>query len=568
MVKRFKNQMISKKLKTTFILIAIIASLSGVIGSIFMQEVSQTYDDVLVNHGFAQGKIGEALATFCQLDGKVHDSINFLKDEYADNAYDEIAELEMEFERLMAEVEPTLESDEAKTAYQEVMANWQEYKQVAITMADKGRMSDDATFVAKMQKRLVEEIAPLCDNTYEDLVEIMNIKVRVGNEGRSNALAQRITASVLSLAAIVVALVLSSLFGSRMAKSIADPIAQCCDRLRKLSEGDLKTTVMEWETQDETGQLAKATRMIVETLNNIISDIAYLLGHMAEGNFSISSQNEEGYCGDTRVILESLQGIKENLSLALSTIDSSAEQVASSANQVSVGAQALAQGASEQASAVQELTATIYEIKDTAGENAANSENAKNHAVLAEQQVEQSVHKTEELVVSMADISAASKEISEIIAAIENIAFQTNILALNAAVEAARAGAAGKGFAVVADEVQNLAVKSDEAAKKTKALIENAILAIQGGEKHLGSVTAAMKKTVEYVAQVMDDVQKIADAATEQSSSIEQVSRGVEQISAVVQANSATSEESAAASEELLGQSEIMKNEMGKFILE
>ena len=534
MVKRFKNQMISKKLKTTFILIAIIASLSGVIGSIFMQEVSQTYDDVLVNHGFAQGKIGEALATFCQLDGKVHDSINFLKDEYADNAYDEIAELEMEFERLMAEVEPTLESDEAKTAYQEVMANWQEYKQVAITMADKGRMSDDATFVAKMQKRLVEEIAPLCDNTYEDLVDIMNIKVRVGNEGRSNALAQRITASVLSLAAIVVALVLSSLFGSRMAKSIADPIAQCCDRLRKLSEGDLKTTVMEWETQDETGQLAKATRMIVETLNNIISDIAYLLGHMAEGNFSISSQNEEGYCGDTRVILESLQGIKENLSLALSTIDSSAEQVASSANQVSVGAQALAQGASEQASAVQELTATIYEIKDTAGENAANSENAKNHAVLAEQQVEQSVHKTEELVVSMADISAASKEISEIIAAIENIAFQTNILALNAAVEAARAGAAGKGFAVVADEVQNLAVKSDEAAKKTKALIENAILAIQGGEKHLGSVTAAMKKTVEYVAQVMDDVQKIADAATEQSSSIEQVSRGVEQISAVL----------------------------------
>ena len=176
-------------------------------------------------------------------------------------------------------------------------------------------------------------------------------------------------------------------------------------------------------------------------------------------------------------------------------INASAGQVSSASGQVSTGAQTLSEGSMEQASSVEELAATITDISASAKKTSEAAVEAGRFVEKAGAQLGISVEYVKELNTAMEKISNSSTEISKIIAAIENIAFQTNILALNAAVEAARAGAAGKGFAVVADEVRNLASKSDEAAKATKELIGGSITAVTEGSEVVNKVTESLERT-------------------------------------------------------------------------
>jgi methyl-accepting chemotaxis protein len=162
----------------------------------------------------------------------------------------------------------------------------------------------------------------------------------------------------------------------------------------------------------------------------------------------------------------------------------------------------------------------------------------------------------DQMVASMAAITASSREVARIIKTIDEIAFQTNILALNAAVEAARAGEAGAGFAVVADEVRNLAHRSAAAARNTADLIESAVDKAETGGRTVGDVTRAFEEITARVGEARALVEEVGEGSRQQSSAVQQVAQAVNSMERVTQTTAATAEESAAASEELSAQAE------------
>lgn len=120
---------------------------------------------------------------------------------------------------------------------------------------------------------------------------------------------------------------------------------------------------------------------------------------------------------------------------------------------------------------------------------------------------------------------------------------------------------------MVADEVRSLSVRSDEAAKATKDLIDNSVQATTQGSRIVDEVSQSLKKSLELVMNSNDAIGAIAQAIQGEAESIAQVTEGIGQISAVVQTNSASSEESAAVSAELFQQVRTLQGETRKFRL-
>ena len=363
---------------------------------------------------------------------------------------------------------------------------------------------------------------------------------------------------IIGAAIGVIAVAYSIYKAQQIGQRIGEPVAQCTDRIQLLAQGDLHTPAPKVETGDELQILAEATASLSDNLQQVIGDTDYLLGEMSEGNFAIVSNCREAYIGDFSGLLESIRKLNHKLSETLGEIKNAVSQVSAGAGQMADAAQGLAEGATDQAGSVEELQATITNVTEIVEKNAKALGASYEKAMEYQQQARNSGEEMKGLTDAMQRINETSKQISDIIGEIEDIASQTNLLSLNAAIEAARAGEAGRGFAVVADQIRKLADDSAQSAVHTRELIETSLQEIERGNQITDKTAEALQKVVEGIEDLANESKKAMEESNAQADAMAQIEQGIEQISTVVQNNSATAEETSATSEELSAQATNM----------
>lgn len=359
---KWKALSIKNRLKKGFRLTTFVASASGVIAGILMILVSMRYSSALNFYGFSQGDIGKVMVTFSETRSATRALIGYTASDTLSKMSDTHDSKKESFQKYWKELQSSIKTGEEQDIYDDINSKLDSYWSLDDEIGQLGRNATDPETQKEAEERAVADLAPAYDEIYQQLVALMDTKVTEGDN-----LSKRLSLVSYAAFGIVIVIIVSSYFismkiGDEVAVGISKPLDELKQRLRTFAQGDLEAPFPAVDSQDEIADMVGVAKNMAADLKTIISDSDKLLGKMAEGDYTVSSDMEDKYTGDFIGLLMAMRQMKTQMNDVMSHINEISSLVTAGSNNLAQAAQEIAEGAMDQSAAIEELQATFADI--------------------------------------------------------------------------------------------------------------------------------------------------------------------------------------------------------------
>ncbi len=338
--------------------------------------------------------------------------------------------------------------------------------------------------------------------------------------------------------------------------------------VERVRQGDFNA-LQAIDAKDEVGDLGRTVNQLLqerivaqkkaeaenEGLNNSVVSILQAVYQLSQRDLTAKAPVTEDIIG---TVSDSINALTDETTRVLHDVTRIANQVESASGKVKVQADLVSKTSDDERARVGEMIKSLGEssasatqmatLADQSNTSAAQATHATNTAldtvngtVKGMESIRETIAETEKRIKRLGE---RSQEITGIVNLINTISERTHVLALNASMQAAVAGEAGRGFAVVAEEVQRLAESSRNATQQIGTLVSNiqletnetintvnrTITQVVQGSEQAQKAGEQMRVTQGITAQLVAQVQRIADGSNAQKQASEQLLLSVQQI--------------------------------------